>query len=439
MPSHSYVRGLLVSCWYRNSSGVGIGQDVRFQLAMPLTDLACRSAKTSSKLKKLSDFGGLQLWLHPRGSKLWRLAYRFDGKQKVLALGVYPALSLAQARIKRDEARGILDEGRDPSVERKLVHLRSLSPGDAFGLIADEYLEKLQQEGRSQSTLTKTAWLLDFARPELGPSPIGSIRPADVLAVLKKVERRGRHETARRLRSTIGAVCRFAIATARAETDPTSALAGALVTPVVKGRAAITDPAALGGLLRAIDGFDGQPTTRAALHLMALLFPRPGELRAAHWSEFDLSGAVWKISKERTKMRRPHNVPLAPQAVAILRDLRDLTGDGALILPSVRSVQRPISDNTMNAALRRLGYAQDEMTAHGFRATASTLLNESGLWNPDTIERQLAHVENNEVRRAYARGEHWDERVRMMAWWADNLQHLKDSNPLARTPRPRAA
>ena len=259
----------------------------------------------------------------------------------------------------------------------------------------------------------------------LGNRSITEIRPTDVLTVLRGVEQRGRHETARRLRSTISSVFRYAVATARAENDPTIALRGALTTPVVKPRAAVTDPKAFGALLRAIDGFDGQPATKAAFKLMALLFPRPGELRAAEWTEFDLDAAVWTIPASRTKMRRSHRVPLSHQAIRILNDLYAITGKGILVFPGVRTVLRPISENTVNAALRRLGYSKDEATAHGFRATASTLLNESGKWNPDAIERQLAHVENNDVRRAYARGEHWEERVKMMKWWADHIDGLK--------------
>lgn len=249
--------------------------------------------------------------------------------------------------------------------------------------------------------------------------------PADVLAALQKVERRGRHETARRLRSTIGSVFRYAVATTRADNGPTFALRGALTTPVVKPRAAVTDPRAFGALLRAIDGFDGQPTTHAALKLMALLFPRPGELRMAEWTEFDLDAAVWTIPAMRTKMRRVHRVPLPRQAVPILKALGEVTGNGRLVFPCVRTTARPISENTLNAALRRLGYSKDQATAHGFRATASTLLNESGKWNADAIERQLAHVENNDVRRAYARGEHWAERVQMMTWWSRSSRWLE--------------
>lgn len=242
-----------------------------------------------------------------------------------------------------------------------------------------------------------------------------------VLKCLRKVEAKGNYETARRLRAKIGAVFRYAIANGVAETDPTYALRDALIRPTVTSRAAIIDPKALGGLLRAIDGFEGQMTTRIALRLLALLAQRPGELRHATWEEFDLGNAVWSIPAERMKMRRTHRVPLPDAALALLSELRELTGSGRYLFPSLRSVARPMSENTLNGALRRMGYGGDEMTAHGFRATFSTLANESGLWNPDAIERALAHVEANEVRRAYARGEHWDERVRMADWWAGFL------------------
>jgi integrase len=347
---------------------------------MPLTDLACRSAKAAPKLKKLTDMGGLQLWVFPNGSKLWRLAYRFSGKQKLLALGRYPDTALQQARAEREKAKALLKEGRDPSHAKQLARLVNATTGDTFEIIAKEYVAKLRREGRSVATLTKIEWLLDFAYPMLGPLSVREIRPVEVLVVLRKVEARGRFETARRLRSTIGAVCRYAVATARAEVDPTAPLQGALTTPTVTPRAAVTDPKAFGALLRAIDGFTGQPTTKAALKLMALMFPRPGEMRGAAWTEFDLEGAIWTIPAARTKMRREHHVPLASQVIAILQELQPITGGGTLVLPGVRTVRQPMSENTLNAALRRLGYTQDEATAHGFRATASTLLNESGKW-----------------------------------------------------------
>jgi integrase len=392
---------------------------------MPLTDINCRTAKPGPKLRKLSDGGGLQLWIQPSGSRLWRYAYRFEGKQKLLAFGAYPDVSLAAARAARDSAKQSLGEGRDPSAAKRLTKLLEATGDDRFRAVAAEYVAKLRRENRSEATIDKVEWLLSFADPALGGLAVRAIKPIEILAVLRQVEARGKHETARRLRSTIGAVIRYAVATARADADPTAALQGALTTPVVTSRPAITKPQAVGALLRAIDGYDGQLTTQVALKLMALLFPRPGELRAAEWAEFDMDQALWTIPAARTKMRRPHGVPLAPQALSALAQLHAITGFGALLFPSVRTIKRPISENTLNAALRRLGYAQHEATAHGFRATASTLLNESGKWSSDAIERQLAHVEGNDVRRVYARGEYWDERVRMMAWWADYLDTLK--------------
>lgn len=315
--------------------------------------------------------------------------------------------------------------GDDPSRLKQSLKAAQASGETTFRVIAREYIDKLKREGRADATITKAEWFLTFADSLIGGMDINKIAPLDVLAVLRTVEQGGRHETATRVRAFVGRVSRYAVATGRAENDPTLALRGALTTPVFKPRAAVTMPRAFGALLRAIDGFDGQPTTLAALKLMALLFPRPGELRLAEWPEFDLDRAVWAIPASRTKMRRPHRVPLSGQSIAILKDLRKITGGGRLVFPCVRTMVRPISENTLNAALRRLGYSKDQATAHGFRATASTLLNESGKWNADAIERQLAHVETNDVRRAYARGEHWDERTKMMTWWADYLDDLK--------------
>jgi integrase len=356
------------------------------------------------------------------------LAYRFGGKQKLLALGAYPIVTLVDAREARDAARKLLLAGIDPSEDKKQRKVLQYGSGDSFRAIAEEYVAKLKREGRAETTIIKIEWLLSFAYPTLGTRSIKDIDAPSVLRVLREVEIRGRYETARRLRSTIGSVFRYAIATARAQNDPTFALQGALTTPTVTPRAAITEPKAFGAMLRAIDAFDGQPATRAALQLMALLFPRPGELRAAEWSEFDFDKAVWTIPAGRMKMRRPHQSPLSRQAIEVLRDLEVITGRSALLFPGIRTPKRPISDNTLNAALRRLGYGKDEATAHGFRATASSLLNECGKWHSDAIERQLAHVENNDVRRAYARGEYWQERVEMMQWWADYLVKLRGSN-----------
>jgi integrase len=334
------------------------------------------------------------------------------------------------ARERSSETKKLLASGRDPAVQAKLAKItRAITAANTFNIVADEFLAKYAREGRAEATLSKARWLIDFARGGIGPRPISEIKAMEVLEVLRKVEHRGRLDTARRLRSTIGCIFRYAIATGRAEQDPTYALRGALTVPQTKSRAAITAPDGLGGLLRAIDGYDGQPTTKGALQLLPILFPRPGELRFAEWHEFDLAKAIWTIPATHTKMRRAHRVPLPKQALTILHALHRITGQGRLVFHSVRTVRDPISENTLNAALRRLGYSQHEMTAHGFRATASTLLNESGLWSPDAIERQLAHLDHNEIRRAYARGEYWDERVRMAAWWGDYLEELKLVSP----------
>ncbi len=316
---------------------------------MALFDMKCRNVRPAPKLRKLSDSGGLQLWVQPTGSRLWRLAYRFDGKQKLLALGSYPLISLAEVRQARDDAKRLLLAGIDPAHERKSRKVGAAK--DTFRSIAQEYIDKVKKEGRADATITKVKWLLDFAYPTIGNKCIREIDAAIILTALRRVEVRGRYESARRLRSTIGSVFRYAIATARTDIRAegcTHQADGPL-------RAAITDPKALGGLLRAIHTFDGQPATRAALKLMTLLFPRPGELRAAAWEEFDLNNGLWTIPEAHMKMRRPHRVPLSRQAVSILTELREIFGAGALLFPSVRSAARPISGNMLNAALRRMG------------------------------------------------------------------------------------
>eukprot|EP01037_Dinobryon_pediforme_P015299 gene15299-15441_t len=393
---------------------------------MSLTDVKIKNTKPDLKPFKLSDARGLYLLVNPNGSKLWRFKYRVGGKEKLLAIGAYPDIGLGTARRMRDEARTKVAEGGDPSGEKQIakqveIELRE----NTFRAIGDEYIDKLVREGRAQTTIEKLKWLLDMAYKGFGDSPIKNITPPQVLKMLREIEKRGTHDSAKRLQSTVGAVFRYGVATARADSDPTYALKGALTRPTVVHRPAITDKVALGGLLRAIDAFSGQATTVAALKLLALLAPRPGELRFASWMEFDLDAAAWTIPASRMKMRREQKVPLPTQAIEIIRDLRGISGQSRLLFPSMRTNTRPMSENTINGALRRLGYAKDEATAHGFRATFSTLANESGLWNPDAIERALAHTENNEVRRAYQRAEFWDERVRMAQWWADFLDELR--------------
>lgn len=389
---------------------------------MALTDAVCRSAKPGPKRRKLSDGGGLQLWVQTSGSRLWQLIYRFQGKQRQLALGSYPELSLADARIKREDARRLVRAGEDPATAAR----RAPRPGDTFRDVAQELLMKCRSEELSAVTIQKKEWLLEFAYPQLGHRRLSDIQPVDILGVLQEVERRGRYETTRRLRATIGAVFRFGVATARVANDPTMALRGATIAPKVTHRAAITEPKRFGELLRAIEASDRQPVIKAGLTLLALTFPRPSELRLAQWPEFDLQQGVWTIPAEKTKMSREHRVPLSSQALMVLCELREITGGCAFVLPSPQSIKKPISENVFNLALRRLGFKSEEMTSHGFRASASTLLNESGKWAEDAIERQLAHIDKNGVRRAYARGAFWDERVRMMQWWGDFLDQLTE-------------
>jgi integrase len=393
---------------------------------MPLTDVEIRKAKPSDKLRKLSDGGGLQLWITADGAKYWRLAYRFAGKQKVLALGVYPTIGLREARAERESAKALLAYGRDPGQAKKLERAaRASALENTFAAVAEELLEKKRLEKRMPETVEKIRALIRLAAPAIGARPIGEITAAEILPILRSVGSRGTHVTAMRLRATIGAVFRLAIATGRAENDPTGALKGALAAPVVKHRAAIVEPKAFGALLRAIDGYHGAPETKAALELLALTFVRPGELRAAEWAEFDLDASLWLIPASKMKMRREHRVPLAPRAVTILRQLQAITGGRKYLFPSIRSASTHMSENTLSAALRRMGYAKDDMSAHGFRAAASSILNESGLWHGDAIERQLAHVDKDAVRRAYARADFWEERIRMMNWWADRCDELR--------------
>lgn len=398
-----------------------------------LSDVALRSIKPRDKQFKLSDGGGLFLLVNPQGSRLWRLAYRFGGRQKALALGSYPATSLSEAREARRKAKGLLEAGTDPGQEKKkrkaAVRAAEAAAENTFAAVAEKYLTKAEKEGRAAVTIGKARWLLNDLAAGLADKLVHEIAPKDVLAVLRPIEARGNYETARRMRSTIGLVLRFAVANGWAERDATADLKGALIAPNVRHRAAIVKPEPLGVLMRAIYSWEGgQPTTVAALKLMALLALRPGEVRGARWDEIDFEKRTWTVPLERMKMRRVHATPLPDQAVAILKELRPLTvrGEGSLIFPSTTSSKVPISENTTTLAMRRLGFGPDQMTSHGFRAAFATLANESGKWSVDSIERQLAHVEGNAVRRAYARGQYWDERVVMMQWWADYLDQLRE-------------
>ncbi|MDP5280360.1 integrase arm-type DNA-binding domain-containing protein [Sphingomonas sp. DG1-23] len=394
---------------------------------MPLTDTAIRQAKHGPKPIKLFDERGLFLLLQPSGGKLWRLKYRVDGKEKKLGLGTYPDVSLKEARKRRDEARSKLADGIDPAAAKKAANdARREAAGNTFRTVAEEYLDKIAREGRAAVTIGKSRWLYSLIDKDLGSRPVAEIKPAELLSTLQKVEAKGHLETARRMRSLASRIFRYAVATSRAESDPTALLRGALAAPKVKHHSAILEAAAVGELLRAIEGYQGQPLTCIALKLTPHVFVRPGELRQAEWTEFDLDGAIWTIPAEKMKMRDPHVVPLSTQAVGLLRSAEALSGGQRYVFSSLYPGNRPMSENTVNAALRRIGYTGAEMTAHGFRAMASTLLNESGRWSPDAIERALAHRDGNAVRGVYHRGKHWAERVQMAQWWSHHLDELRD-------------
>lgn len=392
---------------------------------MPLTDRTIRNLTTSAKASKHSDGGGLYLFIPLSGSKLWRMAYRFNGKQKTLYLGGYPEISLAEARTKRSRARKQISEGVDPSEELRRDKIRQqFAAGNTFSAIALELIDKAEAEGKAATTLKKKRWFLDLLNDDLGRLAITEITAIDIIAPLKRIERQGNYETARRVRAFASQVFRYAIATARVTNDPTFGLRGALIAPTVNHRAAILNRRDYANLLKAIWAYDGQPTTVAALKLMALLYPRPGELRMACWSEFDFEQKSWTIPAARTKMRREHKKPLTSQCISILSELHRLTGHQSLVFPAIGRGNRPISENTMNQALRRMGFDQGQHTSHGFRASASTLLNESLKWSPDAIEVELAHIDKNSVRRAYHRATYWDDRVKMADWWSNEIAKL---------------
>ena len=403
---------------------------------MPLTDVAIRNAKPAARPLKLFDGGGLFLLVTPKGSKWWRFKYRVNGKEKLLSLGVYPEVSLKDAREARDAHRKLMKSGLDPGVHRKVQKAAAVArAANSFEAVAREWWTKHSPRwAKSHSDRTLRRLERDVF-PWVGGRPIAEITPPELLTVLRRTEARGALETAHRVRRTCSDVFRYGIATGRTERDPAADLLGAL-PPVRSGRfPAITDPAAIGDLLQALDGYQGSVVTRCALRLAPLVFVRPGELRGAEWAEFDLDGAMWRIPGKRMKSRNEHLVPLSRQAVELLRELHPLTGRRRHVFPGVRSTDRAMSSNTLNAALRRLGYEKDVMVAHGFRSMASTLLNEQG-WNRDAIERQLAHAERDETRAAYHRAQYLEERRRMMQAWADYLEGLRERASSSASSRP---
>lgn len=409
---------------------------------MALTDIAIRNAKPKAKPYKLADALGLFLLVQPSGGRLWRLKYRIEGREKKLGFGTYPDVSLSDARKRREEARALIAAGKDPSREKQRDKVRSrLDAGNTFTAIANEYCAKRRRDGEkawAPATATRSEYLLSLLNGSVGRLAINEIEPADILAAIRKIEAKGNLECARRTLQLASAVFRYAVATARLASDPTRDLRGALTAPTVTHYGAVTDAARVGQLLRAIDGYEGQGFTKLAMQLAPHVFVRPGELRHADWSEIDLDGALWTIPLEKMKMRKAHHVPLSSQAVALFRDLHSVTGPTGFVFPSIRTRARPMSENTINAGLRRLGYSSDEMTAHGFRAMASTLLNESGKWHPDAIERALAHADSDKVRAAYHRGAHWQERVEMAQWWSDHLDQLRKGADIVPFPESKA-
>ncbi len=398
---------------------------------MALEDLEIRALKPTDRIHKRSDKRGLYVEVRPSGSKPWGLKYRFAGREKSLAFGAFPEVGLAEARRQRDDARRQLRDGVDPGAVRRHEKLvAKYNAAKSFGEVADEYIEKMIAEGRAETTTSKAKWLLEQLAP-IAKRPIAELKAVDMLAALKRIEARGKYETARRCRSFSSRVFRYAAATGRSEHDPTSMLRGALVTPKVTHHGAILEPAAVGKLLRSIDAYTGYPVSRLAMQLLPHVMSRPGELRKAEWPEFDLANATWKIPAERMKMRKPHMVPLSRQVIGYLTELRVLTGPEGYVLPAFYTTRRPMSENTVNQAFRRMGYAAGEVTAHGLRTTASTLLNESGKWSADAIERSLAHADANAVRAVYNRGAYWEERVAMHQWWSDYLDTLRANHGAA--------
>ena len=390
-----------------------------------LTVVQIKALKPAERPFKVSDSDGLYVLVQPSGALLWRFRYRSSGIERKLSLGSFPEVSLAQARRKRDEAKAELEDGIDPVEEKRQSRLKAeLAAQTTFGLVAEEYIQKMERESRSPATIKKARWFLELLAG-IANRPIALVTPHELLDVLKRVERRGHHETALRLRSFAGRVFRYGFATLRTERNPADILRGALTVPKVKHHAAIIEPKKVGELLRAIEEYKGRPETLHALRIAPHVFLRPGELRQAKWDEIDFAEKVWRVPAERMKMKQPHAVPLSRQSLFILQDLWLLARTSEYLFPALHTTKRPLSDNTLNVALRRLGFENDEMTSHGFRAMASTLLNESGLWHPDAIERALAHGEKDRVRAAYHRGAHWAERVLMAQWWSDYLDQLR--------------
>jgi len=394
---------------------------------MSLTITRLKSLKPKARPYKVTDGRGLYIEITPSGGKLWRFRYRLGKSQKKICIGSFPEISLAEARDIAFEAKRKVALGDDPALEKRKQKIRNeYLAANTFETVAREYIEEMMVKGGlAQATIVKANYFLEQLAPAIGNRPLADIEPFEVLAPLKRLEGLGKHETAKKTRSFAGRVFRYGVATTRCTIDPTSLLKGALRAPRPTHYAAIVDPKKLGGLLRAIDDFDGYILTKYALQIAPHVFVRPGELRHADWEEFDFDEGIWRIPAGKMKSRRAHAVPLSRQVITLMKDLGAQMGMQGYVFPSVRSGLRPMSENALNASFRRMGYSKEEITAHGLRSTASSLLNESGKWSPDAIERALAHGDSDAVRGIYHRGRHWDERVKMAQWWSDYLDELK--------------
>jgi len=391
-----------------------------------LTDTQVSKAKLKDKQYKLADGEGLYLLVTPTGGKLWRFKYRIGDKEKLLSFGAYPAVGLADARRRREDAKKLLVNGADPGEVKKAQKAAIVAQAEnAFEIVAREWHGKFSGQWSSGHAATIMDRLTRDVFPWLGANPVSDIKPVDILAVLRRVEGRGALETAHRIRTICGQVLRYAVATGRAERDAAADLRGALPPTQEKHHAAITEPKEVADLLRAIDGFKGTFHVKCALQLSPMLFVRPGELRQMEWTEIDFEEERWNLPAEKMKMKQAHIVPLCKQAVAILKELQPLTGYGKYVFPCHRSPLRPMTNNAINAALRRMGYTSDEQTGHGFRAMARTILDEVLQVRPDYIEHQLAHAVKDPNGRAYNRTAHLAERKKMMQLWADYLYDLK--------------
>lgn len=394
--------------------------------AKPLTDTALRRLKGAPKTQRLFDGGGLYLEVSPAGGKWWRQKYRFLGKEKRLSHGTYPDVSLAEARAKRDVARKLLAAGVDPGAHRKATRAATIErAANSFEVVAREWFDKQKASWVASHAEKILLRLENDMFPWLGARPVAEITAQELLSTLNRIVDRGAVESAHRALQNCSQVFRYAIVTQRSERNPATDLRGALPSVRKTHRAAMIEPQVIGGLLRAIETYNGSLVTRCALRLAPLVFVRPGELRQAEWEEIDLVAKQWNLPAEKMKTREPHLVPLSRQAVAILEELHPLTGRGRYVFPSVRSPRRPMSNNAVLAALRRMGFPKEEMSGHGFRAMARTILDETLHFRPDYIEHQLAHAVRDPNGRAYNRTAHLPERRKMMQAWADYLDMLK--------------